>query len=115
MRLAIDQKLNVVDIRQAPDAGGIEPNLVVTESDGRFAHVREKLSANHLKLIQTERMIFLNRFIARRDDRQRIVRQSPCCTFKGHRYVTGHPSAPKIIAVHTAHPPVVSNRLIPAR
>ena len=111
LSLPIDQKLNVVYIRQAPDAGSIESDLVIAEGDGRFTHVREELSSNHLKLIQTEGIIILNRFITYGDNSQNFFLRSICCTFGGHWCKAGHPSVPEIIAVHTVHPPVVSSHL----
>lgn len=43
-RLAVDQKLNVIDLRQALDACRVQTDLVVVEGDGRFADVRKEFN-----------------------------------------------------------------------
>lgn len=61
--LSVDQKLNVIDLRQALDASGVQADFVIVEGDRRFADVGKEFTADNLKLIQAEGVILFNPII----------------------------------------------------
>ena len=95
-----------------PGDDGTEYVYATVRQNARMVDVREELPANNLKLIQAECIVHFNRLIGYRDNGQHVLmingKTIPvymiCFIFHGY------PPIGQVIAVHSVHPPVASNR-----